>query len=183
MDVGSCNGTIFLNGMGLGFDAQVASENYVDGENVKKGGKDKYIWHILKNLLFFKEKKMVFRTDDGISESKVFMNTISIGRRFAGDFFLTPQAMANDGLFDVCRINKLSIPDRLKVLLKAPKGEHIHHKNVDYFQTEKVNIEFPEKVHYHVDGEIFFHQNFEIKLLPESIKTIYNPNGNHFFKI
>jgi diacylglycerol kinase (ATP) len=29
MDVGSCNGMMFLNGMGLGFDAQVAAENYV----------------------------------------------------------------------------------------------------------------------------------------------------------
>lgn len=182
MDVGKCNGTIFLNGMGLGFDAQVASENYVDGENVKKGGKDKYIWHILKNLLFFKEKKMVIRTDNDVEETNVFMNTISIGRRFAGDFLLTPNAIANDGLFDVCRIKELSIPERLKVLLQAPKGEHIKHKSVDYFQTEKLNIEFPEKVHYHVDGEMFFHQNFEVILLPESIKTIYNPNGNHFFR-
>ena len=28
MDAGFCNGRVFLNGMGLGFDAQVASENY-----------------------------------------------------------------------------------------------------------------------------------------------------------
>ena len=30
MDAGSCNGMIFLNGMGLGFDAQVAAENYTN---------------------------------------------------------------------------------------------------------------------------------------------------------
>lgn len=30
MDAGSCNGMIFLNGMGLGFDAQVAAENYTE---------------------------------------------------------------------------------------------------------------------------------------------------------
>jgi len=169
--------------MGLGFDAQVASENYADGESVKKGGKDKYLWHILKNLLFFKEKKMIIGAGDERQETQVFINTISIGRRFAGDFFLTPKAIANDGLFDVCRIRKLSIPNRLKILLQVPKGEHIHHKNVDYYQTDKLILEFPEKVPYHVDGEMFFHQNFEINLLPKSIKTIYNPNGNHFFKV
>src|SRR5664279_2572347 len=30
MDAGSCNGMIFFNGMGLGFDAQVAAENYTE---------------------------------------------------------------------------------------------------------------------------------------------------------
>ncbi len=65
MDVGQCNGKIFLNGMGLGFDAQVAAENYTEPGEVKRGGKNKYIWHILKTLLFFKEKKMIV-----ISEGK-----------------------------------------------------------------------------------------------------------------
>ena len=32
MDVGICNGKIILNGLGLGFDAQVASENYTASE-------------------------------------------------------------------------------------------------------------------------------------------------------
>ncbi len=42
MDVGTVNGMIFLNGMGLGFDAQVAAENYTEPGKVKKGGKHKY---------------------------------------------------------------------------------------------------------------------------------------------
>ena len=42
MDAGSVNGMIFLNGMGLGFDAQVAAENYTEPGEVKKGGKHKY---------------------------------------------------------------------------------------------------------------------------------------------
>ena len=58
MDAGLCNGMMFLNGMGLGFDAQVAAENYTEPGKVKKGGKHKYIWHIVKTLLFFQEKRM-----------------------------------------------------------------------------------------------------------------------------
>ncbi len=181
MDVGKCNGTIFLNGMGLGFDAQVASENYSATDDVKKGGKDKYIWHILKNLLFFKEKRMIVITENGRQETNVFINTISIGRRFAGSFFLTPKAIANDGLFDVCMIKNLSIPNRLKILLQVPKGKHIHDENVIYYQADKVSLEFADIVPYHVDGEMFFNSKFDVYILPESIKTIYNPSGNHFF--
>lgn len=90
MDAGKVNGMIFLNGMGLGFDVQVAAENYTEPGKVKKGGKHKYIWHIVKTLLFFREKKMTVISETGRNETDCFINTIAIGRRFAGGFFLTP---------------------------------------------------------------------------------------------
>ena len=89
MDAGSVNGMIFLNGMGLGFDAQVAAENYTEPGKVKKGGKHKYIWHIVKTILFFREKRMKMISDQSTSETDCFINTISIGtkvcRRFLPD--------------------------------------------------------------------------------------------------
>lgn len=181
MDSGSCNEAIFLNGMGLGFDAEVASENYTETDGVKKGGSDKYIWHILKNLLFFKELKAVIQYDGTRQETDCFINTVSIGRRFAGDFFLTPKAIADDGLLDVCMIKKLSLSQRLKILLQVPKGTHIKDEKVHYYQTDKLTLEFPEVVPFHVDGELFFGSKFEIKILPKSLRVIYNPRGNHFF--
>jgi len=183
LDVGQCNGKIFLNGMGLGFDAQVAAENYTEPGEVKRGGKNKYIWHILKTLLFFREKKMIILSDGKRTETECFINTISIGRRFAGGFFLTPKAIANDGLLDVCSIKKLSLFQRLRILLMVPKGTHITDKKVNYFQTEKLLLEFDEMVPFHVDGELFFAEKFEIGLLPCALKIIYNPEGNHYFKV
>jgi diacylglycerol kinase (ATP) len=182
MDVGLCNGKIFLNGMGLGFDAQVAAENYVKPGEVKRGGKNKYIWHILKTLLFFKEKKMTVLSEGKKSETDCFINTIAIGRRFAGGFFLTPKAIADDGLLDVCSIKRLSLLQRLKILLKVPKGTHINDKKVNYYQTKKLSLEFPGEVPYHLDGELYFSQHFEVSIIPEALCIIYNPEGNHFFK-
>jgi diacylglycerol kinase (ATP) len=182
MDAGSVNGMIFLNGMGLGFDAQVAAENYTVPGKVKKGGKHKYIWHIVKTILFFKEKRMKMISDQSTSETDCFINTISIGRRFAGGFFLTPKAIANDGLLDVCSIKKLNLFQRFWIFLKVPKGEHINDKKVNYYQTSGLEIEFPEKVPFHVDGELNFSKNFKVSILPEALNIIYNPYGNHFFR-
>jgi diacylglycerol kinase (ATP) len=182
MDIGHCNGSIFLNGMGLGFDAQVASENYTEPGEVKRGGKNKYIWHIVKTLLFFKEKKMTVLTDGKKTETDCFINTVSIGRRFAGGFFLTPKAFANDGLLDVCSIARLSLFQRLRILLMVPKGTHINDKRVNYYQTDKLSLEFADKVPFHVDGELNFSEKFEINLMPCALKIIYNPDGNHYFK-
>jgi diacylglycerol kinase (ATP) len=182
MDCGSVNGMIFLNGMGLGFDAQVAAENYTEPGKVKKGGKYKYIWHIVKTLLFFREKRMTVITGTGRHETDCFINTIAIGRRFAGGFLLTPKAIANDGLLDVCMIKKLSLLERFNILLKVPEGRHTSDKRVNYYQTPEINLEFPEVVPFHVDGELFFSGNFAVSILPGALNTIYNPDGNHFFK-
>jgi diacylglycerol kinase (ATP) len=182
MDVGSCNGMIFLNGMGLGFDAQVAAENYVEPGELKKGGKHKYIWHIIKTLLFFREKRMTVITGNERHGTDCFINTIAIGRRFAGGFLLTPKAIANDGLLDVCMIKKLSLFQRFNLLLKVPKGAHIADEKVNYYQTPAIDLEFSEKVPFHVDGELNFSKKFDVSILPSSLNTIYNPDGNHFFK-
>jgi diacylglycerol kinase (ATP) len=182
MDVGQVNGMIFLNGMGLGFDAQVAAENYIEPGKVKKGGAHKYIWHILKTLLFFKEKKMTVNNKNGNVETDCFINTISIGRRFAGSFFLTPEAIANDGLLDVCMINRLNLFQRFRILLKVPSGSHITDKKVNYYKTPDIDLEFSEIVPFHVDGELNFSKTFNVNILPGALNIIYNPDGNHFFR-
>jgi diacylglycerol kinase (ATP) len=182
MDVGIVNDKIFLNGMGLGFDAEVAAQNYTEQGEVKKGGASKYIWHIVKTLLFFKEKKMIVASDGNRSETDCFINTIAIGRRFAGGFLLTPKAIANDGLLDVCSIKKLNLMQRFRLLLKVPKGEHIKDAKVRYYQTSEIELEFPAQVPFHVDGELFFSKKFRVTVLPGAVNIIYNPDGNHFFR-
>ena len=182
MDAGLCNGMIFLNGMGLGFDAQVASENYTETGKVKKGGKNKYIWHIVKTLLFFREKKMTYSDGSDKNETDCFINTIANGRRFAGAFFLTPKALADDGLLDVCMIKRLSLFERFNILLKVPKGTHISDRRVNYYQTPGLRLEFHDPVPFHVDGELYFSKEFDVSILPSALNTIYNPDGNHYFR-
>ena len=138
--------------------------------------------HILKNLLFYKERIFKTTTNGEKHENLAFMNTISIGRRFAGGYLITPKAIANDGLFDVCMIGKVNLMDRLTILLKVPKGTHLSHKKVSYYTTDKLLIEVEKESAYHLDGELFFATHFEIDILPQKLTIIYNPHGNHFFK-
>jgi diacylglycerol kinase (ATP) len=181
-DVGIVNDSIFLNGLGIGFDAEVAAQNYTEEGKVRKGGSDKYIWHIVKTLLFFREKRMIAVSDGERHETDCFMNTISIGRRFAGSFFVTPRALANDALLDVCSIKKLNLFHRFRLLLRVPKGTHITDRRVNYFQSSSLDLEFPNEVPYHVDGEIFFARTFKIRIIPGGLNVLYNPEGTHFFK-
>jgi diacylglycerol kinase (ATP) len=183
LDTGSCNGKYFLNGLGLGFDGVVAAKNYDESGEVKLGGKIKYLWMILDTLLFFREKSAVIESNDQIDETSCFMNTISIGRRHGGSFYLTPEAIANDGLLDVCLIRKLNLFQRLKILTMVPKGTHIHDKKVTTYRTKELSLRFDEEVPFHVDGEVFFSNNYHVKIHPLTLKMIYNPGGPHYLKV
>jgi len=180
MDVGNCNGNYFLNGMGLGFDAQVAAENYNESDEVKKGSQLKYWRQVIKTIFLYKEKNMITQTNGNEHETKCFINTVSNGRRFGGDFFLTPKAIANDGLLDVCMIDELSILKRLSILLKVPKGTHIEDPKVNYYQTDKLVITFDHEVPHHLDGELFYASRYEVDILPRALRIIYNPYGDHY---
>jgi len=182
MDYGTCNNIPFLNGMGLGFDAEVAAKNYVEpGGETKMGGKGKYLKAILGTLFFFKEYQVTFRSEGKEEESACFLNTISNGRRFAGGFFLTPHAIANDGLLDVCLVKKIGLLKRLDILMKVPKGTHTDDKKVYYYKTPQVEVDFKQEVPFHVDGEVSYASRFLVKIHREKIPIIFNPSGNHYF--
>ena len=184
MDVGCCNGKYFINGMGLGFDAQVASENYNSNKDkaVKKGSKLKYWWHIIKTLLLYRESMMRISTNGTMHSQKSFLNTIAIGRRFAGGFYLTPKAIADDGMLDICMIEELKIFKRVRALLRVLKKKHTEDPEVKYFTTNKIVLEFDEEVPSHLDGELYFSKHFEVSVIPQALNIIYNPSGNHFFE-
>jgi len=185
MDVGKCNENYFLNGMGLGFDAQVAAENYKSdlNQDVKKGSKSKYMWHIIKTLVAYKELDMTVTINGKSIKSKSFLNTISNGRRIAGGLFLTPDAIVNDGLLDVCLIQELKFFARIKELIHVMKQVHTKDEVVNYFQTKELYFEFEKEVPAHLDGELYFNSRFEISTVPASLNIVYNPNGQHYFKI
>ncbi len=184
MDVGQCNDKFFINGMGLGFDAQVAVENY-EPENsgqVKKGNPTKYWWHIIKTLVSYHEKKMKVTRDGKTREQKAFLNTIANGRRLAGGFYLAPDALANDGFLNICMIEELGLGGRIKELLRVIKQKHTEDDVVEYFKTQHIFFEFEKQAPAHLDGELYFSSSFDVRLLPAAIRIIYNPDGKHYFQ-
>ena len=124
---------------------------------------------------------MHITTENQQSTELCFMHTIAIGRRFAGDFLITPQAYANDGLLDICLVKKINLFKRLSILLMVPKGTHISEAKVHYYKTPKITVEMDNKAPYHLDGELFFDSRFEIDIIDEKPKIIFNPQGENFF--
>jgi diacylglycerol kinase (ATP) len=183
MDVGRCNGAYFFNGMGLGFDAQVAFENYhmENGGKVRRGSKSKYLWHILKTILRYREKDMSLTLDGRTETRKCFLNTIANGRRLAGGFYITPKAIVDDGLLDLCMADPLSLPMRLRELVSVMRQSHLDDPAIHYFQTPRITVEFDSEVPAHLDGELVSASRFQIDVLPGALSVIINLRGEHYF--
>lgn len=185
MDVGMCNGKHFINGMGLGFDAQVAWMNYhmENGGEVRKGSASKYMWHIVKTIFQYREKDMLLSLDGKSERRKCFVNTIANGRRLAGGLYLTPKAVADDGLLDVCLMEPLSIPRRFGELVSVMRKTHLDDAVVHYHQCARIEAEFDEEVPAHLDGEVIAGRRFAIETVRGALSVIYNPAADHFFQL
>jgi diacylglycerol kinase (ATP) len=184
MDAGRCNGRYFINGMGLGFDAHVAAENYrvdANGQAVRGKGSN-YMWMIIKALLTYREKPMRVTLQGKMEARRGFLNTIANGRRLAGGMYLTPRALADDGLLDVCMCDPLSLPMRFKELLSVMRRTHLADPVMQYLQTDRIGYEFDSEVPAHADGELFFSRRFDIDVAAGSLRTIFNPAGDHYFR-
>lgn len=171
-DVGICNGQYFFNGMGLGFDAAMTAESHADRERTGKSGKGRYTWIIVKTLVGYRETRRVMAIDGEIVDRTSFLTTIAVGRRFAGSYHLTPKALPDDGLLDICDIDPLSLPNRLNILLKVPSGSHLGHKSVNYHQCRSCSFEFADDVPAHLDGELVFGRKFDISIKEKSLNVI-----------
>jgi diacylglycerol kinase (ATP) len=184
MDVGRCNGRLFINGMGLGFDAQVAYENYhmENGGGVRRGSKAKYTWHIVKNIFSYHEKPMTVTIDGRTEQRRSFLNTIANGRRLAGGLELTPKAFADDGFLDYCSTDPLSIPRRLKALVSVTRHTHLQEKGFHYAQADRIGFSFEKEVPAHLDGELIFAKEFIVDVLPGALRAIYDPAGGPYLK-
>jgi YegS/Rv2252/BmrU family lipid kinase len=163
VDAGICNGYLFANGLGIGFDGAIVFD--LLGKK-KWSGKLSYFLSILKNIALYKEKHFqIVLQDKNISE-KCFMISVANGRRYGGGFYVTPNAQLSDGLLDLSIISRVSLFQRLRYLPVMEKGNHLQLPFVTYCNTGKVVIECEERVHAHIDGEYLYDRRFEISVLP-----------------
>jgi len=52
-------------------------------------------------------------------------------------FSLTPEAIADDGLLEICLVQKVAVPKRLRILPTVTKAQHLKFKEVTFHKEKK----------------------------------------------
>ncbi len=169
-DVWQCNNLLFIHGLGIGFDGQVV-ESMIKRKTLLKGFLG-YYYHVIGQLLRYREKEFVLEANGTKTTFDGFMITIGNSTTFGGGFKITPKAQINDGLLDVCAISAVPVLKRPLYLKKVEHGRHLHLPMVNYFTADKITIKTPQIVAGHIDGELFYGNSFEIKKHPVPLNII-----------
>ncbi len=141
----------FINMMGVGFDAAVA----VEVQRRRFGsGVLPYLLAVLKMLRRYKSvpASVVFRNEE--LNTRMFLCSIGNGTTSGGGFVLTPSAVMDDGLLDLCYVRHVGITRVLSVLPKAMRGRHLKEAEVTTAQAAHFEIVLDIPTPVHIDGEI-----------------------------
>lgn len=163
IDAGTCNGKLFLNGVGIGFDGAIVKA--LLGKR-KLTGKASYLLAILKHIVGYHEKPCTLKMPAETLQDDYFMISITNGKRFGGGYMVTPIAIVDDGLLDVSIIGRITSLKRLRYLPVIEKGEHLALSFVQYRQVPQITITSPVVLPAHLDGEYMESDSFEISVLP-----------------
>ncbi|MDA3842980.1 MAG: diacylglycerol kinase family lipid kinase, partial [Candidatus Kapabacteria bacterium] len=182
-DVGTITSTIdsekihryFINVAGIGFDANVAHAVNVDKGNDKRG-RILYMKNLLGSLLKSKPSKYRIIVDDNVYDKNIFSMCVGIGKYNGGGMKQLPDAIVDDGLFDITmieNISKFSIIINIKNLFD---GSFVNHHKVSVSKGKKILIETEVPVLSETDGESCGQSPFQFNILPRALKVIVPEN-------
>jgi diacylglycerol kinase (ATP) len=151
LDAGEVNGRFFANGVGLGFDGAVA-ENAASIRFVE--GFPAYLVSVFKTLSTWKNFELAVESDEGNWNGRALLACVSIGPSCGGGFYLTPDALPDDGLFDLCTLGDFGKLEAIANLPKALKGAHVGHPKVAIRRSRRIVLRSDRPLTMHVDGNL-----------------------------
>ena len=163
VDVGLCNDRYFLNGLGIGFDGEVASRTVLRRWKVIPTSW-KYWIEIFKQVLFYQSKTYSVRVDQHDSELRCFMISVANGKAYGGGFQVSPKSEVDDGLLDLVTIEPMLPVRRLFRIPLVEKGKHLEKDYVSHQTIQTVTVESDAEMCAHLDGEIVTATRFEVRI-------------------
>lgn len=162
----------FNNGLGVGFDAQVA-EGMADAPQVL-GGVGGYLWSVGRLLWGFRCRGARITLDGGETvKSETILLAVALGTTYGAMFRFAPDARLNDGYFDVVWSSKVSLPEVLRLLPTVLRGTHTGHPKIHTARAREVAVELEEPLAAHVDGELLPPSSrFEARVVPGSLRVV-----------
>ena len=152
VDTGMANERFFINICGTGFDVMVLENMLKAKERLR--GKLPYLYGIFITMLRFHSPHMRIETAEGLKIDKPCAHfSIANGQYFGSGIRIMPRSQADDGIFDIMVIDKVS---RLKIFLSLPallKGTIINKPFSHHYRTKECTLSAPN-MHLNLDGEI-----------------------------
>lgn len=161
----------FMNVAGAGFDAFVAKRM---GTAPKLLGKASYFWELLKGLFSFQNVPIQLQSDSFQTDTSIFMLNVGIGKYLGSGMKVVPNAVLDDGLFDITFVEKASKWQVMGQLKGLYDGSFINYHKVKSFQTKSIVVESSkeELLYLQADGELLGQAPLRFEILPKKLRVL-----------
>ncbi len=169
----------FAGSSGCGFDAAVcveaATSRLKNILNRIRLGKLTYVGIALKQILLSRPVPMTLILDNNqkLAFHKVQFIAVLNSRYEGGGLKLCPKARPDDGLLDICVVDRLG---KLTIALMFPTayiGMHTIFRGIHLYRAREAEIHFQGQVPCHVDGETFYlKDSIHFSCIPDALTII-----------
>ncbi|MCD6289899.1 MAG: diacylglycerol kinase family lipid kinase [Anaerolineae bacterium] len=143
----------FCNNVGIGFDAAVN----IEARKIKRlRGFLLYFVALLRTVLLYHHApvtRVVYSS--GHMQRPLMLISVANGPRTGGGFMIAPRAQVNDGLLDLCIVDRVSRLGILQLIPHFIRGTHEDKPAIHMERSVHVLIEIEDGLPVHVDGEVF----------------------------
>ena len=173
IDLIKCNDRYGINVVNVGFDCEVVVKMDQLRRNPLVPSKLTYATAIANN--FFKKfgTRMKIFADDIEIDRDMMLCAIANGGFYGGGYNAAPRAALDDGLLDVCIVEKVTRAKFIGLIGSYKAGTHLESKAAEgcitYKKCKKVALEFPCEHNFCMDGEIEKYKRVDIEIKPKAI--------------
>ncbi len=177
IDAATINDNYFVNVAGIGFDAHIA---HMYAETSTRGP---IPYAKLMTNEFYKYKPVDYKVlvNDEEIDSSAFLISFANSSQFGNNVYISPNAIIDDGLIDVCMMKEFPIVEAGQLTYQLFNKRVDKSKYMKIVKTASVRIIAPQNMKGHIDGEpVNFSNEIEVKVNPGSLRIIYNTEEPKF---
>ena len=161
----------FINMAGMGFDALVAKKTNLQ-KDLGKSNPMSYVVNILSSLFLYTSTKVTILLDGEKITSYIFSMSVGICQYNGGGMKQAPDALPDDGLFDLTLIKPIGKFKIVRNIIKLFDGSFTNLPEVSTFRSSKIIIHSEPPMFMEADGESLGHTPFVFNIQPQSLYVV-----------
>lgn len=151
LDIGKVNESYFINIAGGG---DLTELTYDVPIKLKAAiGQLAYYVKGIEMLPFLRPVSVKIEYDEEVFEGDIMLFLVANTNSVGGFEKLAPDALIDDGYFDLLILKKTNLPEFLRIATLALRGAHLEDDNIIYTQAKKIKVTPDERMQLNLDGE------------------------------
>ena len=169
IDMGEVNGHRFVGVASVGLDSDA---NRIANETRLIRGNLVYAYAALRALATWKPDRFTIRVGGERFRFTGCTVAVANNKAYGGGMFIAPDALLDDGEFDVVMIGDVSRLRLLRNLPKVFKGTHVQRDEVRVFRTPELALDASRPLSVWADGEHLTDLPATVRILPAALSVI-----------